>query len=139
MVNVPGATGYLDTDFYGKAIHALEELKENDFVYIHIEAPDEASHEGSVEKKIKAIEDIDGKVIRTILEGIKMYEGYKIMLLTDHYTPISLKTHYSSPVPFVIYNSRVKKEVRERGFDEDSAKAQGIYVKNGFELMDLFI
>jgi 2,3-bisphosphoglycerate-independent phosphoglycerate mutase len=140
VVDVPGVTGYLDTNFYGKADYALNELKEKDFVYIHVEAPDEASHEGDIEKKIKAIEEVDSKVVGTVIEGMEIYSDYKILILTDHFTPVSLKTHFSSPVPFAIYNSRVKKNVVDyRGFDEKSAKNSGIYIKDGFELMNLFI
>ncbi|MCK4827264.1 cofactor-independent phosphoglycerate mutase, partial [bacterium] len=99
VINVPGATGFLDTNYKGKAEAALDSLKENDFVFVHVEAPDEAGHMGDAKKKIQAIEDFDKLVVGTILQGCKDFNEYKILVLPDHPTPISLMTHSREPVP----------------------------------------
>ena len=140
-IEVPGATGYLDTNYLGKAEYALDVLKDKDFVFVHVEAPDEASHSGDVHNKIKAIEDFDGMVVKTVLEGIRQFKEYKIMVLPDHRTPIVKKTHTSEPVPFAICSSASLLEDSQRriGFSEESAEKSGLFVENGFELMDFFI
>ncbi|HHE40151.1 MAG TPA: phosphoglycerate mutase, partial [Candidatus Cloacimonetes bacterium] len=123
------------------AEYALDVLKDKDFVFVHVEAPDEASHSGDVHNKIKAIEDFDGMVVKTVLEGIRQFKEYKIMVLPDHRTPIVKKTHTSEPVPFAICSSASLLEDSQRhiGFSEDSAEKSGLFVENGFELMDFFI
>ncbi|MBW2221308.1 MAG: cofactor-independent phosphoglycerate mutase [Deltaproteobacteria bacterium] len=140
-IEVPGATGYLDTNYLGKAEYALEVLKDKDFVFVHVEAPDEASHNGDVHNKIKAIEDFDGMVVKTVLEGIHQFKEYKIMVLPDHRTPIVRKTHTSEPVPFAICSSASLLEDSQQHikFSEESAEKSGLFVENGFELMDFFI
>jgi 2,3-bisphosphoglycerate-independent phosphoglycerate mutase len=140
-IEVPGATGYLDTNYLGKAEHALEGLKDKDFVFVHVEAPDEASHSGDVHSKIKAIEDFDTMVVQTVLEGIGQFGEYKIMVLPDHRTPIVKKTHTSEPVPFTICSSESLpgNDQKHTGFSEESAEKSGLFVENGFELMDFFI
>jgi len=140
-VEVPGATGYLDTNYLGKAEYALKELQEKDFVFVHVEAPDEASHSGDVKNKIKAIENFDKMVVKTVLEGIGQFEDYKIMVLPDHRTPIVKKTHTSEPVPFAICSSACSMEGSKQHveFSEESADKSGLFVENGFELMDFFI
>lgn len=119
-IEVPGATAYLDTNYIGKAEYALKSLEEKDFVYVHVEAPDEAGHIGNIELKIKAIEDFDEKVVGTILDN--NLEEYKIMLLPDHYTPISVKTHTKDPVPFAIYSNSENNADEVKCYDEYSAK-----------------
>ena len=140
-IEVPGVTGYLDTNYLGKAEYALDVLKDKDFVFVHVEAPDEASHSGDVHNKIKAIEDFDGMVVKTVLEGIRQFKEYKIMVLPDHRTPIVKKTHTSEPVPFAICSSASLLEDSQQriGFSEESAEKSGLFVENGFELMDFFI
>ncbi len=139
VINVPGATGYIDTNYVGKAEYGINSLKDHDFVYIHIEAPDEASHEGSIEKKIKAIEDIDALVIGTVLRMLKSYDEYRILILPDHATPISVKTHTEEPVPFILYDSRKKNSDKIR-FDElISSLKETIKIEESHKLMDLFI
>ena len=140
-IEVPGATGYLDTNYLGKACYALDVLKDKDFVFVHVEAPDEASHSGDVHNKIKAIEDFDVMVVKTVLEGIRQFKEYKIMVLPDHRTPIVKKTHTSEPVPFATCSSAdLLKDSQQRiGFSEESAEKSGLFVENGFELMDFFI
>ena len=137
IINVPGATGYLDTNFRGKAQAALEALREKDFVFVHVEAPDEASHSGKLADKIQAIECFDEQVVGPVLEGIKELGAYRILCAPDHPTPVALMTHTSDPVPFVIYGG--EQEVKEgvAGYDEVSAAAANYLVAEGFRLMDI--
>jgi 2,3-bisphosphoglycerate-independent phosphoglycerate mutase len=126
VVDVPGATGYIDTNYLGKAEYALESLKEKDFVLVHVEAPDEAAHLGDIAMKVKAIEDFDALVVGTVVHGLEdnfVEGGYKILVLPDHYTPVSVGTHTKEPVPFAIYHSHAKGRSKKgkRGFDEVSA------------------
>lgn len=106
VVEVPGATGYVDTNFLGKAQHALAELDKRDFVWVHIEAPDEAGHESDIEKKIKAIEDCDQQVLGTLLNGLAA-RGYdfRVLLMPDHPTPIATGAHSPEKVPFLLFDS----------------------------------
>lgn len=99
IIEVPGATGYYDTDYRGKAEHALEALETNDYVYVHVESIDEASHAGDLEMKIKTIEEFDEKVLGTLLDR---GSEFTIAVLPDHFTPISIKTHARDPVPFAV-------------------------------------
>lgn len=140
-VDVPGATGNIHTNFRGKADAALKELREDrDFVYIHIEAPDECGHQGQLEDKIRAIELIDKEVLAPLLEGLKGLDDYRLMLLPDHPTPIAIKTHANDPVPFLIYDSRKSKLVNsEAVYSESGAKATGKVVRDGFTLMDMLL
>ena len=103
VINVEGATGYIDTNYLGKAQAALAALEDHDFVYVHVEAPDEASHAGRMDHKLQAIEDFDRQVVGTVLEGIKKFGDYAILCTPDHPTPVRLMTHTSDPVPFIIY------------------------------------
>lgn len=141
-IDVPGATGYLDTNYEGKAQAAINALESVDFVYLHVEAPDEASHKGSFEEKVQAIEDFDAKVVKVVMDGLgEKFSEYRIMVLPDHPTPLSIKTHASDPVPFAIYSSedREKKGKEGIGYNEKDAEGTGLYVANGWELMDKFI
>ncbi|MBU0599161.1 cofactor-independent phosphoglycerate mutase [bacterium] len=138
VIKVTGATGYYDTDYQAKANYALQALEEFDLVYIHIEAPDEASHNGEISEKIKAIEEIDQKVLGTILEKVERYQDYKILLITDHYTPVSLKTHTKEIVPFIVYGTSIEKDDIVL-FDEESAKDSSLYFEEGYKLMEWFI
>lgn len=139
IINVPGATGWIDTNYVGKAEYALNALERVDFVYLHIEAPDEAGHQGDYKIKIKAIEDIDRIVVGKILEeSPKRFKEFKILLLPDHPTPIKVKTHTPEPVPFVIYDSR-KTEKKNRKFSEEILNAPDIKIEEGYKLMDLFL
>jgi len=140
-VTVPGATGYLDTNYLGKAEYALKELHHKDFVFVHVEAPDEAAHTGDLKNKIRAIEDFDAKVVKTVLEGIKQFDEYNVLVLPDHRTPIVKKTHTAEPVPFAYCTSR---DLSERSqtpmqFNELTAEKTGLFVDEGSHLMDLFI
>ena len=104
VAEVPGATGYIDTDFEGKAKAALDLLTRNDLVYVHFEAPDECGHRNEPENKVKAIEMIDSRVLPILEKGLEQYEDYKILLLPDHPTPIVTRTHASDPVPYLLYH-----------------------------------
>ncbi len=136
IINVPGATGYLDTNFSGKAAYALKSLNTHDFVLVHVEAPDEAGHMGNIEAKIKAIEDFDEKVVGGMLNEVA--GDYRIMVLPDHPTPISVRTHTREPVPFAIYSTIESSDYVDR-FDEAAAK-EGIFgLVEGHRLMNLLI
>lgn len=140
ILKVPGVTGYTDTNYTGKAAYSLNALQRVDFVYIHVEAPDEAGHSGNCRDKVKAIEDFDALVVGTVLRGAKPLEEYRILLMPDHATPIEMKTHTSEPVPFVIYDSRVKRNNEGSVFDESIAGKKDIMVfEEGYLLMDYFI
>jgi len=139
VIDVPGATAYLDTNYEGKADYALKALERNDFVYTHIEAPDEAGHEGLVKNKIKAIENIDNRVVARILKRMKgVGKEFTIGILPDHATPLSVKTHTSDPVPFAIYSTERKGDQVEN-FTESSVGMGSYGLRNVIEFMDLLL
>jgi len=119
-IRVPGATGYLDSNLAGKAAAALAALATHDLAYVHVEAPDEASHEGSLAKKIKAIELFDAEVVGPILRGLKERGAHRVLVMPDHLTPLAIRTHSREPVPFVIYDSQ-RDEATGRAFSEAQA------------------
>jgi len=139
IAEVEGATGYIDTNFEGKANAAVELMQQGcDMVYIHVEAPDECGHRGERDNKIKAIELIDSRILPIVLEALKSEEDYRIMILPDHPTPLCIKTHSSEPVPYMIY----RKSRKEKGcevFCERSAEASGNYVDPGSNIMSRFL
>ena len=137
--DVEGATGYIDTNFDGKADCAIEELKTKDFVYIHLEAPDECGHRNEPDNKVKSIEIIDEKILGKILPALEEYDDYKIMVLPDHPTPIVTMTHASDAVPFMIYRKSTAKDNGIETFTENTAKDTGNYIEIGYTLMDKFI
>ena len=138
-LDVEGATGYIDTNFEGKADCAIEELKTKDFVYIHIEAPDECGHRNEPENKVKAIEMIDEKVLARVLPELDKYDDYKVMVLPDHPTPIVTMTHAGDAVPYLIYQKSKASDNGIESFTENTAKEAGNYVEVGYSLMDSFI
>jgi 2,3-bisphosphoglycerate-independent phosphoglycerate mutase len=140
VLEVPGATGYFDTNYEGKAEYALKGLKEKDFVYVHVEAPDEAGHMGDLRLKIEMIETFDEKIVGAILRGLKSFERYRVLVLPDHPTPLSMRTHAADPVPYVIYSS--EKALRNdsvEGFDEMTARKSRVFIERGFELIERFL
>ncbi|MDA8162038.1 MAG: cofactor-independent phosphoglycerate mutase [Desulfobacteraceae bacterium] len=140
IIDVPGATGYLDTNYSGKAAAALEALKEKDLVFLHVEAPDEAGHMGNLHEKIRAIERFDKEVVGPVIDGLKdSGHSYRVMVVTDHYTPIKLKTHVSEPVPYVIYDSLNLKDNSEMSFNEKAAEKSPIFIAEGHKLLERFI
>ncbi|MFC1579645.1 cofactor-independent phosphoglycerate mutase [Thermodesulfobacteriota bacterium] len=139
-IHVEGATGFLDTNYLGKAEEGLKGLENLDFLYLHVEAPDEAGHAGNYEEKIQAIENFDEKVVGTVLEGLERFEDYRVMVVSDHFTPIIRRTHTLEPPPFAWAS---KGELRAPGkglsFSEEAAKESGLLFEKGHELMNHFI
>ena len=136
-INVPGANGTLETNWEGKAEAAVKALLEDnyDFVYIHMEAPDEMGHQGSLERKIKAIEYLDSRVLDTILKKMDASgEDYRVLVMPDHPTPVSCRTHTSDPVPYMLYDSTVNKNTGLLYNEKDAAKS-GNVVEHGYTLM----
>lgn len=138
-IEVEGATGLYDTNYEGKAQAAIDALKENDFVYLHIEASDEAGHEGNVELKLKTVEYLENRVVKPIFEEVsKWTEPVTIAILPDHPTPCRLKTHISAPIPFLIYYPGIEADEVQQ-YDEESAK-KGIYgTLEGDEFMNVLL
>ena len=140
VINVPGATGWIDTNYVGKAEHALFALKTKDFVYLHVEAPDEAGHTGDIKNKLKAIEDFDEFIVGNIVQGMKQFDEYRILVLPDHPTPIEIRTHSADPVPFVLYDSRERRAGEAIPYDERIADRQDALIfTEGYRLMDYFL
>ncbi|MHC4149057.1 MAG: cofactor-independent phosphoglycerate mutase [Planctomycetota bacterium] len=138
LIDVPGATGFVDTNYQGKGEAAIKALDEYDLVFVHIEAPDEAGHNGSVEMKKKAIEQIDKYVVGPVLEALRRYDSWRILVLPDHPTPVSSKAHSSEPVPFAMAGADVGGILRT-SFSEANAAKSGFRIDNGFELMEYFL
>lgn len=125
VIEVPGATAYFDTNYQNKVDYALESLKTHDVQFIHIEAPDEAGHEGNLPEKIRAIENIDSIILEKLLKELpNIDEDYTIALLPDHPTPINIKTHTMSPVPFAIYSTSIKTPDDTQIFSEDMSQGK---------------
>ena len=138
VIDVPGITGYYDTNYFGKAQYAIESLKKNDFVYVHIEATDEAGHNGDLNAKISCIERIDREIIGTILDYFGQYEDVRILVLPDHPTPVELRTHTADPVCFVMYGKDVQPDAAPR-FTETLAKEKGLKFASGEALLKKFV
>jgi len=140
VIDVPGATGYLDTNYEGKVDYALNSLEEVDLTMIHIESTDETGHMGDAKLKIQAIEDFDGRVVGRVLDGIKKFGDYKILVMSDHPTPIDIRTHINEPVPFAIYSS-ADENVKNNSFvyTEKSASESDVYVNEGYKLISMLI
>lgn len=138
VAEVEGATGYIDTNFEGKAEAGLDILKRNDLVYIHFEATDECGHRNEPENKVRAIEMIDERVLPILFEGLKVYDDYKIMVLPDHPTPIVTRTHASDPVPYLIYHKNKEVEGVET-INEETAANTGNFIDFGPSIMKHFI
>lgn len=140
VAEVEGATGYIDTNFEGKAKAALDLLKKgDDLVYIHFEAPDECGHRNEPENKVRAIELIDERVLPILFEGLKEYDDYKILILPDHPTPIVTRTHASDPVPYLIYHKNDEKDSKVQSINEETAKETGNYIDFGPSIMSHFL
>ena len=137
-IEAPGATGYLDTDYASKGRTAIEALSKYDLVCVHIEAPDEASHEGRVEEKIKALEAIDRDIVGPILKALEQYPEHRILITPDHPTPVSTKKHSHGWVPFTIAGSGVHPDASST-YNEVSASESGLQIPNGWELMPRFM
>lgn len=139
-VDVEGATGYLDTNFDGKCKAAIEEFKKGaDLVYIHVEAPDECGHRGEIENKVKAIEMIDEHILAPVVEFLKDYDDFAVLVCPDHPTPLSIRTHTSTPVPYLIYDSKNEINSGVKVFCEKEARETGNYIEKGFTMMNYFL
>jgi len=141
VLNVPGVTGYIDTNYKGKAEYCLAALeqKDLDFVCVHVEAPDEAGHNGNLQDKLRAIEDFDREVVGRVLTGLKKFDAYTVMALTDHPTPIALKTHTSDPVPFALYKTGAAASKKQSvKFCENEAGQTGVLVEDCNALIEEF-
>ncbi len=134
VVNVKGATGWIDTNYEGKADAALECLQKKDFVVVHIVSTDETSHTGDVSLKIKAIEDLDKRFLGRLLNNID--GDFRILVMPDHPTPVRIKTHTSDPVPFLLYGKDVQADKANR-YSEAEAEKSGLFIREGHGLLDL--
>lgn len=141
VINVPNATGNYDTNYVGKADACLKALKDGvDFVYIHVEAPDECGHQGDLDKKIASIEQIDKNIVERVVQGLTdMGEEFSMLIAPDHPTPISLMTHTSDPVPYILYRSTESVSNGLAGYDEEQAKESNIFINDGYTLMKKLI
>ena len=138
LIEVPGATGFVDTNYKGKGEAAANALKEHDLVFVHIEAPDEASHDGNPTMKKKAIEQVDEFIVGPVLEALQSYENWRILLVPDHPTPVRTGAHSGEPVPFAIAGTGIS-GVLQMSFGETNAAKAGFRVDRGFELMEYFL
>ena len=141
VILVPGATGFLDTNYLGKAEYGLEALKHKDFLFLHVEATDEAGHMGAADKKVQALEDFDHKVVGTILKGLDSFAEWRLLLMPDHATPVAIKTHSDDPVPFAVVSSHEWQNTtpRDVAYNESSAKQTGLLVPEACRIMSQFI
>lgn len=131
---VPGATGFMDTNYAGKVEAALNALKDLDLAFIHVEAPDEAGHSGELQLKLQAIEDFDTQVVGPLLQGLKELGDHRILLLCDHLTPLAKRTHTSEPVPFILYDSRRPGDEMQF-YTERDARETGLLLEKGADLL----
>lgn len=139
VVDVEGATGYIDTDFEGKANAAIEEFKNGqDFVYIHVEAPDECGHRHEIENKKKSIELIDEKILGPVLNALEEYDDYKVLIMPDHATPLELRTHTNDPIPFLMYHKNGEVDGKDE-FTEQTCKDTGVYIEDGHNILEKFL
>ncbi len=132
--DVEGATGWIDTNCENKVAAALEGLEHGDFAYVHLEAPDEAGHQGDAAKKVGAIEMFDERIVGPIFEGLKKFGDFRVLISPDHATPVALKTHTPDPVPFIFFDSQVHTAtVGVRRYTENEAKATGLEIVEGYQ------
>jgi 2,3-bisphosphoglycerate-independent phosphoglycerate mutase len=139
VINVPGATGTIDTDCRGKVEAGLSALQRLDFIYLHVEAPDEAAHEGDLEQKVRAIELFDKMVVGPVLQGLGRWgDEWRVLMLPDHATPISMRTHSQDPVPFVMAGKGIEPDGVRR-FSEEAARKGGFGLVDATELVKMMI
>ncbi len=138
LIKVDGATGYVDTNYEGKGLAAIDALDKYDIVMVHVEAPDEAGHAGNAELKKKAVEQIDKYIVAPILEALQTYDQWRILVMPDHPTPIATQAHSSEPVPFAMAGANVT-GILNKNFSEANAIEAGFAIDNGFELMEYFL
>ncbi len=138
LIDVPGTTGFIDTNYEGKGLAAVNALDKYDLVFVHIEAPDEAGHSRNAQMKKKAVEQIDKFVVGPVFDALCNRESWKILVAPDHPTPVRSGAHSSEPVPFTIAGSGIN-GVLKNGFSEANAVKSGLKIDNGFELMEYFL
>ena len=138
LIDVPGATGFIDTNYQGKASAAIEALDKYDIVFVHVEAPDEASHAGNAEMKKQAIELIDEHIVGPVFEALQKYESWRILVMPDHPTPVRTCAHSPDPVPFAMAGDNIS-GILHAAFGETNAARSGFRIENGFELMEYFL
>jgi 2,3-bisphosphoglycerate-independent phosphoglycerate mutase len=138
VISVPGATGYYDTNYKGKAEFALNSLKDNDFVYVHVESTDEAGHNGDAQAKTRCVEDFDRLVVGTVLDAMKGRDDVRILVTPDHPTPVAKRTHTRTPVPFVMYGKNVEANHLSR-YNEALASTAGVRFSSGEEMIKYFM
>ena len=138
LIDVPGATGFVDTNYQGKASAAIKALDKYDLVFIHIEAPDEASHNGSAEMKKKAVEQIDKYIVGPVHKALQGYESWRMLVVPDHPTPVRSRAHSNEPVPFAMAGTGIS-GILHTSFGEANAAKSGFRIDNGFELMEYFL
>jgi 2,3-bisphosphoglycerate-independent phosphoglycerate mutase len=136
VITVPGATGFLDTDYGAKARYGLASLKEHDFLLLHIEAPDEAGHMGRADLKVEALERIDELIVGPMLRELPAFGDFTILLMPDHATPSQLKTHSNEPVPFAILKGSSAETGDERRYTEAEARRTGVKIDAGYRLIE---
>jgi 2,3-bisphosphoglycerate-independent phosphoglycerate mutase len=141
VITVDGANGGLDTNYEGKAQAAIDVLtKDNyDFVYVHLEGPDEMGHQGSVEKKVKAIENLDARIIKPIVEGLEAAgEEFRMVILPDHPTPICIRTHSADNVPYLLYDSRKQRKASWHYNEREAAETEN-FIAEGHKLIEYLL
>lgn len=138
LIEVEGATGFYDTNYQGKAQAAIDALKTHDFVFVHIEGPDEAGHQGNAAVKLKAVERIDKEIVGPVMEALKGHDQWRIMVLPDHPTPVMTGAHTSDPVPFAMAGTGIK-PIMQKPFSESCAMDSGFRIEKGHELMEYFL
>ena len=138
VLDVPGATGYLDTDYVAKGSAAVEALEAFDLVMVHVEAPDEAGHLGDADAKITAIEQIDEHVVGPVLEKIRTFDKWRILVSPDHPTPVGSKVHTATPPPFCMAGHALH-SVLQKPFSEANAAKSDLYIDPGYDLMEYFL
>ncbi len=135
---VPGATGRLDTNWAGKAQASIDALSYSDFLWVHIEAPDECGHQGDLEGKIRAIELTDSEIIGPVWKAAQEYGDARILILPDHYTPVALRTHVGNPVPYTMAGTGIKPDIIDR-LDEEVAAESPLFVEEGYRLLGMLL
>lgn len=139
-IEVEGATGYLNTNYRGKAEAALKGLDDLDFVFLHVEAPDEAGHAGNIQEKMQAIEYFDRRVVGVVLDGLRPFDDYRVMVVSDHFTPIAKRTHTGEPAPVAWCSKKELEEAPEgAAFTEREAEKSGLMYERGEDLVSDFL
>ncbi|MBU0718941.1 MAG: phosphoglycerate mutase, partial [Planctomycetes bacterium] len=138
VIDVPGATGYLDTDYHAKGAAAVRALDLHDVVIVHVEAPDEAGHLGDVAEKIAAIERFDEHVAGPVLDKLRTFDRWRMLVVPDHPTPVQRKIHTATPPPFCMAGHAIQ-SVLQKPFNEDNARLSNLIINPGYELMEYFL